>query len=134
MHSAPVPVMGIGHMRVLMAKRCVPMPVAVLTRWDGVVAVIVVAAIMPIGVFVLQPATPAAGVGCVREFAGPMTAVWGSGITFERQPKKDDSPVGRPQTPNRSQPVPKDSFERLGRCVPLLCCRVQVAFGKKKAV
>ena len=39
----PLPVMGIGHMRVLMAKRCVLMPVAVRTRRHGVVVVIVMA-------------------------------------------------------------------------------------------
>ena len=54
MHSVPVPVMGIGYMRVLMAKRCVQMPVAVLTRWHGLVVVIVMAVAVPMGVFMLQ--------------------------------------------------------------------------------
>ena len=43
MHSVPVTVMGIGHMRVLMAKRCVPMHMAVLSRGHGVMVVIVMA-------------------------------------------------------------------------------------------
>ena len=85
-----------------------------------------------------DPATRAAGAARVREFAGPMTAVWGPVITLEKRPKQDDSRLGRPnptdhqQITNRSQPVPKDRFKRFGRCVPPRFCRVRVPFRKEK--
>ena len=73
MHSVPVTVMGIGHMRVLMAKRCVPMPVAVLTRRHGIVVVIVMAVAVSMCVFVLQRfmlMLMAMGLGQVQYHAG----------------------------------------------------------------
>ena len=73
MHSVPVPVIGIGHMRVLMAKRCVLMPVAVRTRRHGVVVVIVMAVAVSMRVLVLQRLMRmrmAMGLGQVQHHAG----------------------------------------------------------------
>ena len=73
MHSVPVTVIGIGHMRVLMAKRCVPMHMAVLSRGHGVVVVIVMAVAVSMGVLVLQHfmlMLMAMGLGQVQHHAG----------------------------------------------------------------
>ena len=50
-----------------------------------------------------DPATRAAGAARVREFAGPMTAVWGPVITLEKRPKQDDSRLGRPNPTDHQQ-------------------------------
>ena len=73
MLSVPVPVMGIGHVRVLMAKRQVPMHMAVLSRGHGVVVVIVMAVAVPVCVLVLQRFVGmlmTVGLGQVQHHAG----------------------------------------------------------------
>ena len=71
MHSVPVTVIGIGHMRVLMAKRCVPMHMAVLSHGHGVVVVIVMAVAVSMCVLVLQHfMLMAMGLGQVQHHAG----------------------------------------------------------------
>ena len=70
MRSVPVPVMGIGNMRVLMAKRCVPMHMAVISRRHGVVVVIMVAIGLgfPLGVLLAlgrRSTLPAVRMSCV---------------------------------------------------------------------
>ena len=62
-----------------------------------------------------DPATRAAGVGCIREFAGPMTAGWRPGIARGRRPRK--TTFGFVVNAQRISATFKDRLKRAGRCV-----------------
>ena len=76
------------------------------------------------------PARRAAGVGCVPVATGPMETAWRQGVNRRQCPERRF--LVWPSTPNRLQPASKDRFERFGRCVPPLCCRVRGAVGEEK--
>ena len=79
-----------------------------------------------------DPATRAA---CVRVVAGPMEAARRQGITRRRHHGEAQFgwAINAQQLASRSQPVSKDRFKHVGRCVPPLFCRIRGAVGKKRA-
>ena len=81
-----------------------------------------------------DPATTAAGVGCIRVVAGPMEAARRPRITRRRRQRETHFgwAINAQQLASRSQPVSKDRFKHVGRCVPPLFCRIRAAVGKER--
>ena len=81
-----------------------------------------------------DPATRAAGVGCVRVVAGPVEATRRQGITRRRRQRETHFvwAINAQQIASKSQPASKDRFKRVGRRVPPLFCRIRGAVGKEK--